>query len=543
MTPEARQHLRKVARERDANQAQARFRLAQAEVDMTDAKQRRAAAEKAKEKAEKQQASLEAFNPILDLGELLEDGACDKDTAKRIQKQVVWHRRIGGDVDIPPYVSRMKKNEAWDVMVNAVRRHLSRTPAENGDSFQYYMSSVALIDGLVNPNEETSTPRSTTGITLVVSADATDADTDMNIDSDPMEESQFDCTLLDDYSEGEGEVDDSEDGDQNDKAVEATMVGVPVDEMDVDEEVATTRPHYGVCETLLPFRAGCVWTRPDWSCAYDAVFMAFFAIYWQSSPAWRDDWRRQSRDWTAPLTDHFNTLLEALGSQRHTPKSLSTLFSYLRDKFRDKLSSFDPQRFPRRGQLPASVCAILELLFGSELGPGIDQDLSCPRCGVVSQISHHFPLLAFPAVSQHLRLAADPRFVPSETLLARFINVCATQSPPLCGACHVACEVSLTMANPPWIWFEINGNNTMSPSPTVPINLPNQRLTYNLHSVIYIGENHFTARIRDPSNGWWNYDGMWRFGAPQRDYIQNPHELLRNGSRRAAFFIYRHSDC
>jgi len=72
---------------------------------------------------------LEAFKPILDLGELLKYGVCDRDTAKRIQKQVVWHRRIGGDVDIPPYVSKRKKTEAWAAMVDVVRRHSSRMSA------------------------------------------------------------------------------------------------------------------------------------------------------------------------------------------------------------------------------------------------------------------------------------------------------------------------------------------------------------------------------------------------------------------------------
>ena len=134
MSPEARQHLRKVARERDTNQAQPRFQLAQAEADMIEAKERCVAAERAKEKAAERQASLEAFDPILNLGELLMDGARDRCTAKQIQKQIVWHRRIGRDVDIPPYVSKMKKDEAWDVMVNAVRRHL-KPLAEIGDFF------------------------------------------------------------------------------------------------------------------------------------------------------------------------------------------------------------------------------------------------------------------------------------------------------------------------------------------------------------------------------------------------------------------------
>jgi len=282
----------------------------------------------------------------------------------------------------------------------------------------------------------------------------------------------------------------------------------------------------------------------DWSCAYDVVFMVFFIIYWQSSSSWRDDWRSQSPEWTARLADHFEFLLEALNSPEHSPEGLSRLFSSLRDQFRDQLSSSNPQRFPCRGQVPTSVCAILELLFGSAHGPSIERHLFCVTCGIALQTSHPFPYLAFPFLPGDHRYETDPRFIPSETLLARFVGSLAI--PPnssSCGTCHGAIQVqSLTMSSSPWIWFEVDGNNTMSPSPTVSIDLSGQHLTYDLYSIIYLGANHFTARMRDPSNEWWNYDGMQRFGTPQRDHIQTTADLLYNGRRCAAFLIYRRND-
>jgi len=122
------------------------------------------------------------------------------------------------------------------------------------------MSIVALNDSLVNPKEEMTAPLinqrdagSSTSVTLAVADESTGADTDMNVDSDPTEESRFDDVLLDNCSENEDEVDDPKDGDQSDEAVEAAVVGATVDEMDVDEEAATMRPHYRVHETSLPF--------------------------------------------------------------------------------------------------------------------------------------------------------------------------------------------------------------------------------------------------------------------------------------------------
>ena len=338
-------------------------------------------------------------------------------------------------------------------------------------------------------------------------------------------EALLDAALLDDYSSDEDRddgLDDDQDGDnslnddQDNEAPEATAASEVADKMDVDEEIKTPRLPYDRCRTVAQFQAGCVWTRDDWSCAYDAVFMAFFTIYWQSSASWRGNWKQRSPEWTVRLSDRFDLLLDASNSPNHSPKTLSEWFSSLRDQFRDQLSSHDPQKFPRRGPFLASVCAILELLFGSAHRPGIEQHLFCANCRTKSQVSHHFPFLAFPFFPTNYRRDTDPRFVPAGTLLARFVESLVTPSnPPQCRVCHGTMQVQfLSMSDFPWMWFEINGNNTMSPSPTMPIELFGQRLVYDLYSVIYSGENHFTAHMRDPSNEWWSYDGMWRFGSP-----------------------------
>ena len=271
--------------------------------------------------------------------------------------------------------------------------------------------------------------------------------------------------------------------------------------------------------------------------------MVFFTIYWQSSPGWRSDWRQQSPEWTIQLADHFDFLLEALDSPEYSPERLSMLFSCLRDQLRDHLSNYDPQKFPRRGQISASASAILELLFGSIHGPGIEQHFSCAGCGAVSQTSRHFPYLSLPIFPEDYRRETDPRFVPLETLLTRFIKSLTTCS-SLCGICHGPTQVqSLTMINLPWIWFETQCNDNMSPSPTLLIELSGQDLIYELYSTIYLGENHFTTRMRGPSGTWWNHDGMWKFGIPRRDpSVQTATDLLHNGRRYAYLIIYRRSD-
>ena len=190
---------------------------------------------------------------------------------------------------------------------------------------------------------------------------------DTNVDF----ESQLDSVVLNDWPEDEDDGDDSEDDGEEygpdtegegDGVLEAMVIDARADEMDVDEEVEAPDPSLAIA---APFQAGCGWTRENWSCTYDVVFMVFFSIYQQSSPSWRSDWRQQSLEWALPLADRFNLLIKTLDSPEQSPKALSTLFSSLRDQFRDQLSNYNPNRFPRTGPVESSACAILELLFGS----------------------------------------------------------------------------------------------------------------------------------------------------------------------------------
>jgi hypothetical protein len=292
--------------------------------------------------------------------------------------------------------------------------------------------------------------------------------------TDGTDEAGLDGVALNDYSEDEDTDGDDEIPEETAAGSVAKEMGVdesaPVDEMDVDEGASTDNPTSDVgerasandptsnvdrgmltnemnvdlvIETSRPprkehevaalFRAGCAWVRRDWSCAYDTVFMVFFAIYWQSPAGWRADWRKQSPTWTIQLADHFNLLIGALDSPRYSPEKLSGLFSSFRDEFRSRLSNHDPQRFPCQGQVSASACAILELLFGSIYGPGIEECLVCVECGATSQALHHFPLLALPVFRRNYRRKEDPRFIPSATLLARFIKSLAI--PPGSSPC------------------------------------------------------------------------------------------------------------
>ena len=239
------------------------------------------------------------------------------------------------------------------------------------------------------------------------------------------------------------------------------------------------------------------------------------------------------------LADRFDLLLEDLDSPHHSPEELSRSFCSLRDQFRDQLSSYDPRKFCRRGCVTASVCGMLELLSGSVNGPSIERHLFCVKCRTKSQIYSPLALLALPVFRPNHRRETDPRFVTTSVLLTRFVQSLVSSSRLyLCGTCHGRRVVQYFSVDSPWVWFEVVLDHTMAPSPTILFELPGQHLTYNLYSVIYLGGNHFTARIQDSSGEWWDYDGMWRFGAARHSHVQTAEDFLYDGPRNAAFFIY-----
>lgn len=123
LSPECRRYLRGAAREQDQNKEHQGFLLSQAHEDAKTAKEKRAAAATCKKRVDARIAKLNKFEPILSLKKL-KKMTVDRDKADRIKQQLSWHRRIGGDVNIPTRFHEFRKAKAWVVMIQAVRRHL-----------------------------------------------------------------------------------------------------------------------------------------------------------------------------------------------------------------------------------------------------------------------------------------------------------------------------------------------------------------------------------------------------------------------------------
>lgn len=130
MGPDGRRYLRKAARARDESHQGRKFceALAQADADKVEAN--RKADQVRAEKASKKREILEGFQPILSLAEL-EKMTIVTDRLTRIRQQLIWHRDIGNDVNLKG-IHKMKKEEAWTNMIDAVRRHCDGVSSAQG---------------------------------------------------------------------------------------------------------------------------------------------------------------------------------------------------------------------------------------------------------------------------------------------------------------------------------------------------------------------------------------------------------------------------
>ena len=48
----------------------------------------------------------------------------------------------------------------------------------------------------------------------------------------------------------------------------------------------------------------------------------------------------------------------------------------------------------------------------------------------------------------------------------------------------------------------------------------------------------FGTLLLDRSDTWWKYDGMWEFGVPRPDHVEDDAGLLINDGWSAAYLVY-----
>jgi hypothetical protein len=497
---ELRRFARGEARRIDRSKARLtqRQKLATANIEVSKAKQR-------KQEASQQQAAerlerLKASDPILDL-ERLRGVPYRELRVDGLKEQLQWHRQIDGDEEVPKAISGLRKADLLKEVLAAVeRRSEKNTLGGTSPSLQ--------VVGVGTPLTENTTDQAPDGA---------------QASCDPMVvDSWVDDPMVVDLQISDPTVVDSQAKNPtvpNTAAIDNALAPSPNNSQPLSE-------------------AGCVWDANDYSCAYDAVFMAFFSIYRRSSLLWQECWRAESTI-NEFLVEQFNRILEDLTSDLDF-FTLSTRFSECRDNFRDWMSAVNGREFPRRGKRLAAVAEILNYLHDQrDHSSDLENTRSCSNPACPPTI--HTRNLSFICHRSIIEQFGDIRnMVGVQSLVTQHLTSLLDR--PLASRCdhcfgdHV--QSTWSMAALTWIWFDIFPGTHISPSFTLTFDQFGEPQTFTLTAVIYLGGAHFTARWRNHLGVWWKHDGYKNCGAPVVDAVNGESDLRWCDGRRMSFLIY-----
>jgi hypothetical protein len=273
---------------------------------------------------------------------------------------------------------------------------------------------------------------------------------------------------------------------------------------------------------LIP--QGCQWSSVNWSCGYDSVFMTFFTLYLQLHSHDQNTWTAQN-NCTKKLSELYNSI------DLHDNHLTSLLMNNARDDFRQYLFQLNSQRFPRLGPATTSVTDITDLMFQSlALTQKMIHCVSCNTCKTATQtqIELHIGYCATPSLWTNSDYQHNSFSTPQHWL--NLFLMAGAHHAPL--ASKLSIESSLKNHHQqcsvvpkqellydfllPSLIIEIDP--TMIPStyiiPEVYLQSVQGSEKYTLRSIIYSGQNHFTARLLDNMTIW-NYDGAENNGSPQ----------------------------
>lgn len=302
--------------------------------------------------------------------------------------------------------------------------------------------------------------------------------------------------------------------------------------------------------SLSPPSTGCRWSATDWSCSYDVVFTSLFHVYRASDRDLKQRW--------ITLSDHAKHLAESFDflSMNHTDLFSQNSFETCRDRFRDKLSGLYPRSFPRRGQVPASACLMLEYVFPSSTRRLIS-DFSCASnsCpGNNLDTSCDDDTLTIPIITASLRglSSFNPVFRSQGPSLQEWLDIYLQTTNArdlrLGSQLHTSsqCEGTVSrdsaclVAPPPVLFFERILHLKIEPSREFQVPSTCGVARYSLKAIIYLGDNHFSARFCAEGKIW-NYDGQVNGGVPYMEPTLSDVDLcmqLHFAQRDAHLLIY-----
>ena len=571
---EDRAFTRHKAREIDAAKSPLKERKAQATADKEAVKEEQREAERLARKREegkvKEREMVEGFEPILDLNKFRSLPPKQPNNLF-LQRQLIWHREVDGDGDLPGgrftnvnkekmkelvegalvRRNRVKDVDADTMMVDGKRSNCSQTgiddqwptdtsltPDESEAELEYVDEvGLSLSHAKLGFPSKSSHKGPTTGhVHNLQASDVIDAEADaVMADGKRSNCSQTgindqvptDTSLTPDESEAELEHIDE-------VGLSLSHAKLGCSGKSSHKGPTTGHVHGPQASDPTPqiYDFGCRWDPVDYSCSYDCIFMAFAWVYFHATRLWRTTWTGDSAP-AKTLSKHFKIILRALeGPVNNQPASqIPILFSRGRDALRDVLSGENPGMFRRHGPVDACLADILHSLSRGEKSSKYFSFISTctgQKCTPKILTPAGAPFMLTSTNWASITHSENPPHHESlQEWVTRWFNQKGSHLPRACpGGCA---EHSLTCSflKPAWIWFEIfiEQPDVVLPS----FELTFSTYSYRLAAALYGNGHHFIARLCTPSGTWWLYDGQENGGRPMVASIVGEEDLLRCG--------------
>ena len=238
------------------------------------------------------------------------------------------------------------------------------------------------------------------------------------------------------------------------------------------------------------------WDRENWSCAYDSVLQAMYAM-------WLDGYTNLQRN--PSMRDTFSSVREG-----------RITFESVRDKFREEAHSQDPQQFPF-GQVPIDVYDVMKRALNDDILV-VAVVTSCPQCLNQKEVLYHMTGLNSMdniELTQAVFSQAEGNTITASQYASRLLHQLRTREH--IAACHDTSTTQLQFRRIPDVLpIEIDASWTITPAKTLKIDREDgqEQLTFKLAAIIYNGENHFTTYIMLKNGESYYYDGMHGKGIP-----------------------------
>ena len=443
---------------------------AQAEADregVEEERSRLAKRERRKEERKAEESSMvDGFEPILDLDEFRSLPAAQP-LNYFLQCQLVWHREVDGDEDVPAGMFKGERKEKMKEMV---------------------------IDALERRNER--------------------------VEVDEVDQMDPDVALLPDESEVELELVDRIGLSLND--TERADRSPPRPTHPHLPPARSPNPQI--------YKFGCRWDSVDYSCSYDCAFMAFAWIYFHATENWRATWAGELPV-AKSLSRHFNTILHTLGgsaSDYEISMLFSRRRDIFRDALSEENPLKFKRRGP---VCDTSFVNILESLScGQTSSRYVSFIASCggPKCNlrVTTPPGAHF-MLSHSNWAAITGSKDPPHRESLQRWITGYFDHRASSLSRLCPCCGAEYSQTRSFLQPPWIWFEVFANQSHVVLPPFKLSLSSN--TYRLAAVVYGNGVHFVARLSTPSGTWWYYDGQANGGRPVADSVTREEDLVTCG--------------